>query len=104
MVSRSAARLKLSSSASTTKYCRSRMFIIRRVCITAFLADLLCRSAVPCKACAMDIRQLRVAVTVAEHLHFGRAAQALGVGQSTVSEQVRALENGLGVEIFARSS
>jgi DNA-binding transcriptional LysR family regulator len=42
------------------------------------------------------------ALTVAEHLNFRRAAEALGVCQSSVSKRVIKLENLLGVDLFDR--
>jgi DNA-binding transcriptional LysR family regulator len=50
----------------------------------------------------MEIRQLRTFLAVARNLHFTRAAQRLNLSQSTVSAQVRELEEELGVRLFDR--
>jgi LysR family glycine cleavage system transcriptional activator len=50
----------------------------------------------------LPLGSLRVFVAVAEHLHFTRAAAALGVTASAASMQVHALEQYLGVSLFRR--
>lgn len=52
----------------------------------------------------MNLRDLEYLVALAEHRHFGRAADAVFVSQPTLSGQIRKLEAELGVELFERSS
>lgn len=52
----------------------------------------------------MELRQLRYFVKTAETLNFSEAARQLFITQSTLSQQVRQLEEELGVELFQRDS
>jgi DNA-binding transcriptional LysR family regulator len=47
---------------------------------------------------------MRIFLTLAGELHFGRTAERLGISQPAVSEAVRTLESRLGVKVFDRTS
>lgn len=52
----------------------------------------------------MNIRDLTYLVALAEHRHFGRAAEATHVSQPTLSGQIRKLEDDLGAALVERDS
>ncbi|AYF03121.1 LysR family transcriptional regulator (plasmid) [Paracoccus yeei] len=52
----------------------------------------------------MELKQLRCAVAVADEMHFGRAAARLEMMPAALGRAVRQLEDGLGVQIFERTT
>jgi LysR family hydrogen peroxide-inducible transcriptional activator len=50
------------------------------------------------------LRDLEYALAVEQHQHFGKAAEAVRVSQPTLSEQIRKLEDQLGIVLFERTN
>ena len=53
---------------------------------------------------AVDLRELRTFLVLAEELHFGRTADRVGLTQSRVSQNLRNLERKLGASLVRRTS
>ncbi len=52
----------------------------------------------------MELRQLKYFVKAAETLNFSEASRALFITQSTLSQQIKQLEQELGSALFLRDS
>jgi DNA-binding transcriptional LysR family regulator len=53
---------------------------------------------------AIELRELRIFLALADELHFGRTAERLHISQPGVSEAVRSLETRIGARLFERTS
>ncbi len=62
------------------------------------------RACAPGTAMLIDLGQLRTFVAVAEEQHLTRAAERLHISQSAASAHVRAVEENLGTQLFARTN
>jgi DNA-binding transcriptional LysR family regulator len=51
----------------------------------------------------MDLKRLKSMTVLAEELHFGRAAERLGIAQPALTQQIQALEREIGVQLFSRT-
>ncbi len=52
----------------------------------------------------MDLRQIEIFLSVGRFLHFGQAADELGLSQPTVSQAIAKLERDLGATLFERTT
>lgn len=51
----------------------------------------------------MDLKRLKSMTVLAEELHFGRAAERLGIAQPALTQQIQSLEREIGVQLFSRT-
>jgi DNA-binding transcriptional LysR family regulator len=52
----------------------------------------------------LELRHLRWVVTLADELHFARAAERLGMSRQSLSNRIRAIEGELGHPLFVRTT
>lgn len=62
------------------------------------------RRGKPAGTAEPSVHQLRLFLTLGEELHFGRAAARVFISQSALSQQIRDLEERLGLQLFRRTS
>ena len=54
--------------------------------------------------CGVELREVRVFLTLAEELHFGHTAERLDITHARVSQTIRTLETRVGGRLFERTS
>ena len=53
---------------------------------------------------AMNFRNVRLFLAVAQDLHFSSAARRMNIAQPALSRAIRALEKEFGIDLFRRST
>lgn len=52
----------------------------------------------------MELRQLRALVAIADHGHYGRAADSVNLTQPAITQRIQALERELGTQLLTRTA